>query len=526
MAVDVIGYAEEHYYADLVRESPDLELFTEFCNGLVTQQRDPLVLHDFQRLALCDYFLGATVTVVIQPKKQGKTTLIAALCIFHVLTTADANVVIVAVSKDQARRLYEHVCKFISKNPELQKVLDIKQGTNEIRSKLDRGIIKVLSADEETLEGIEPTLAVVDEFGQFKTAEAWGPLNEGLDTRNGRIVVISNAGSDETGPLGTLRASIQKHGIERRGSYRQSRSPEGKEVLHEWALDPGQDVENLAVVKGASPAPWTTLDTLARRRATTLILARWQRMTCGLWVKGGEHVIQPWEWDELAGVEIPAGVSVFVGVDFAFKRDCTALVPHYWNEMGQRVFGTPIILSPPEGEGRLDNRAVTTALEVMAGFIRFDRASFIADLSRDNDREDVERWADAIGASDSYNVAALVYDPYGVEDTMQTFLRSHRALRAVEFSQKDTNLSRADGRFMEAIRSKLVRHNGHAEMREHVTNAVETPTFGGREFKFDHPKDRTKPMDALRAASMAHDAAVAEGGTGPAKKPRRVMVVI
>jgi len=105
---------------------------------------------------------------------------------------------------------------------------------------------------------------------------------------------------------------------------------------------------------------------------------------------------------------------------------------------------------------------------------------------------------------------------------MQTFLRTHRQLRAVSFQQKDTNTSRADGRFMEALRQKQIRHNGHVELREHVLNAVETPTFGGREFKFDHPKDRSKPMDALRAASMAHDAAVAEGGTGPKTKPRRV----
>lgn len=513
-------------YEDLVVESADLALFREFVSSLTTQQRKKMVLEPFQEVFLSDFFCGCTITVVIQPKKLGKSTIVAAVAMFHALTVDDADCVIVANSKDQAKIIYRHICKFIAKQPELQSLFDVKTGFNEIRVVGGMGKIRVLASDDQTLEGIEPTLAIIDEYGQFRRSDVWGPLNDGLDTRGGQLIVISNAGSDEDGPLGTLRARLYEYGEQRRGFYRCARAEDGSEVLHEWCLDTPEQCEDLFLVKEANPASWMTLETLARRRKTAETLSRWQRMGCGLWVKGGDAVIQPWEWDALLCDErIAPGSNVFTGVDFALKHDCTAIVSIQFTEDGRRLLGTPIILTPPSDEKSLDTRAIRMALEVNAGFIKFDRAKFVDELLRDNDREDIDSWADAIEAADSYNVCAHIYDPYNVEDLMQTFMRTHRTARWVEFPQKDANTSRADGRFMEAIRTKVIGHNGHHELRAHALNAIEVSTFGGREFKFDHEPSRKKPMDALRAASMAHDAAVAEGGTGPAKRVRRRGVI-
>jgi phage terminase large subunit-like protein len=516
-------------YEDLVTESEDLELFREFVGTLQSQQKAKLFLEPFQAASLSDYFCGCTITVIIQPKKNGKSTIVAAVSMYHALTVDDADVIIVANSKDQAKIVYRHIVKFIAKQPELQSVFDVKTGFNEIRVIGGTGRIRVLASDDQTLEGVEPTLVIIDEYGQFTSADAWGPLNDGLDTRKGQMIVISNAGTDEEGPLGTQRTRLYEYGVERHGlAYRVCRAPDGSEVLHEWALDSPEQCEDLSLVSEANPASWMTLAILARRKTTAETKSRWYRMGCGLWVRGGGSAIQPWEWDGmLSGDRIPSGANVFVGLDFGWKHDCTAVVPHHWTADGKRLFGTPIILEPPAAEGKdLDSRAVTAALEVIGGFTKFDRTKFVAELSQDNDREDIDRWADAIEAADSYSVSAFIYDPYGVEQMMQDFHRKHRGITIVPFSQKDTNTSRADGRFMEALRNKLLGHNGHTEFRAHALNAIEVPTFGGREFKFDHPKSHSKPMDALRAASMAHDAAVAQGGTGPAKRPRRVMRVV
>lgn len=512
-------------YEDLVEESEDLELFREFCGSLTTQQRQPMKIEPFQELSLSDHFKGAVVTVIIQPKKNGKSTIVAALCIYHALTVDDADVIIVANSKDQAKIVYRHIVKFIGKNPELQDQLDVKTGFNEVRVADGTGRIRVLASDDQTLEGVEPTLAIIDEYSQFDSDEVWGPLNDGLDTRKGRLVVITNAGSSEESPLGRLRARlVESYGVERVGvAYKRSRAPDGSEVLHEWGLDKPEQCEDLMLVKEANPASWMTMHALERRKRTSETRQRWLRMGCGLWVRGGETMIQPWEWDELPRMFIPRGSPCLVGVDIGRKIDPTAVVPLWWKSHSERVIGDPIILNPPGDDGRVDFRAIYVALAVMAGLIQFDRNLFLRTVGSANKYEAVEGWADAIEKGTVVNATGFVFDPNaGAEDMFERFQRKFPKVTPIEFVQMDSTLARADGRFMEALGNRWLAHSGHTELREHVLNAVERVTRNGS--IFDHPKRPRKPQDALRAASMAHDTAVAHSGTVIKPKGRGVMI--
>jgi phage terminase large subunit-like protein len=51
---------------------------------------------------LADYFAGSTETIILCPKKQGKSTIVGALALFHLVTTPDAECVVVAASREQA----------------------------------------------------------------------------------------------------------------------------------------------------------------------------------------------------------------------------------------------------------------------------------------------------------------------------------------------------------------------------------------------------------------------------------------
>ena len=57
----------------------ELEVFCRFCSALVLETGARLVIEDFQRVVLADHFGGATEMLVILPKKNGKTTTLAAL---------------------------------------------------------------------------------------------------------------------------------------------------------------------------------------------------------------------------------------------------------------------------------------------------------------------------------------------------------------------------------------------------------------------------------------------------------------
>lgn len=81
---------------------PSVDEFSAFCAELTLDNGRPMLLEDFQREILADYFAGARETLILLPKKNGKTALLAALALYHLLTVDDAECVVGAASKDQA----------------------------------------------------------------------------------------------------------------------------------------------------------------------------------------------------------------------------------------------------------------------------------------------------------------------------------------------------------------------------------------------------------------------------------------
>jgi Phage Terminase len=112
----------------------------------------------------------------------------------------------------------------------------------------------VLASDEDTADGVIPTLAIVDELHRHKSSALYGVFRDGLG-RKGRMITISTAGDDEESPLGLMREKAYQLEVKRDGAYRFARSPDGGYVMHEWALEPGQDLRDLELVKTGQPRP-------------------------------------------------------------------------------------------------------------------------------------------------------------------------------------------------------------------------------------------------------------------------------
>ncbi len=72
-----------------------------------------MVLEPFQREILAEYFAGALETLILMPKKAGKSSLLAALALFHLIATRDAECVVGAASRDQATILYDQAAGFV-----------------------------------------------------------------------------------------------------------------------------------------------------------------------------------------------------------------------------------------------------------------------------------------------------------------------------------------------------------------------------------------------------------------------------
>jgi hypothetical protein len=309
------------------------DVFREWCSSLTLEDGSPFALESFQDTMLEDYFDGVRESLILISKKNGKSSLIAVLSIFHVCTTPDAECVIAAASRDQAGIMLRQAQGFIRRDEGLSRRLLVKQ--REIVHRKLGGRIRILASDVDTADGVIPTLALVDELHRHKSADLYGIFRDGLGPRQGQMITISTAGDDEDSPLGQLRAKAHAiPGQSREGAYRHVRAPGF--ALHEWALEADQlpqewppPKEHLPVAKQANPASWQTLEELGSR-ANSPSMTRWQwaRFACGVWGLGTERAFDRDRWDSLAvpGQEIPEGAPVTLGFDGSRFHDDTGLV--------------------------------------------------------------------------------------------------------------------------------------------------------------------------------------------------------
>lgn len=293
-------------------------------------------LENFQKTMVRPFFQGTRETLILIPKKNGKSSLLAALALYHLTHTLDANIAVVAASRDQAMILFEQAMGFVNRTPSLHRQVKVLHGIREIRRrdpddpddpKRFRGKIKVYPAEAATVDGWLGDLALVDELHRHRSLDLYGVLRDGLGPRGGRMVTISTAGDSHDSPLGLLRARAYEHDIKYRGAHRWVRT-EGF-AMHEWALDPGDDRADLRIVKRANPASWQTITALRERRdSPSMTPGQWARFCCGIWGLGIEPAFERELWDSLAEpeLEIEPGRRVTLGFDGARRRDSTVLV--------------------------------------------------------------------------------------------------------------------------------------------------------------------------------------------------------
>ncbi len=362
----------------------ELDPFCAFCaRVLISEQGGPLIIEDWQRRVLTSYFAGRRETALIVPKKNGKSSLLASIALYHLLVTPFADVIAVASSRDQAGLILNAIDGFIQRSPALRARL--KRTRREIRDPKTSGRIRILSSDSDTCDGERPTLALVDELHRHRDEELYSILRDGLGPRHGQLITISTAEERETSPLGRLRRAVYElPGMEIDGPYRHVDT--GTFAWHEWRLEDGADPDDLEAVLRANPASWVDRAELEARRTASMRPWQWRRFTCNL--PGGppeNSAISELEWRACAqpGVEIPAGAAgVIIGVDLAWVHDHTAIVPIWRSAPGAPiVVNAPVVLEPPADGTSLSVEHVFGEVSRMA--VRWPKPRIVLDPRAD-----------------------------------------------------------------------------------------------------------------------------------------------
>ena len=434
---------------------------------------------DWQLEIAEDIFAGYREVWQITPEGNGKTTFIAQLALYGADFSPSPWIPIGASSAKQARIMFDQAEGFVNRTPGLQERFKCFGGYKLIRSLANGGIgIEVFAHDPKTGDGVIPyPYAIIDELHRHDDLRLYSLWKGKLRKRNAQILTISTAGEPET-PFENTREAIRQKASERKRNGSHLRASAANLVYHEWMVPSDAQCSDMKAVKDANPLSTISEESLAEDFASaTLDLGEWKRLKCNRPTRSVDTAITDKEWDEAETEErIPDGASVLLGMDVAFKWDCTAIVP-LWEGPGYKLLGDATILTPPRDNSSMHPDTIKDALLELQAQFRID--TIVMDM---HNAEDIAAW---------------------IEDFM--------GIEVIDHAHGKTSTHVNDhNAFMESLRNSTLKHTGDKGLRAHVLNAIARRLPGG-DYRFDRPspvrgnaraQDR-RVIDALSAAAMA-----------------------
>jgi phage terminase large subunit-like protein len=412
----------------------------------------------------------------IVPEGNGKTTFTGLLALYGADYTSEPWIPIGASSAKQAKIMYQQAAGFVRRTPGMADRFECLDGIKLIRSLRNPGPgIEIYAHDPKTGDGVIPApYALVDELHRHPDMRLWRLWGGKLRKRRAQIIGISTGGEPET-EFENMRDSVRRRAREKQYEGAYLRAEGNGEVLHEWMVLKDEDCSDMEQVKDANPLSTITVATLTEDFELVEDLGEWKRLKCNRPTRSTESAITDKEWDDAqTDEEIPAGASIDVGLDIAFKWDTTAAVP-LWKGPKFRLLGEAKILKPPRDGSSMHPDVIKDAMLSLADDFRVDTVVM-----------DMERAAD---------IAHWIEDELGV---------------TVIDRQQGNKFACADYEaFMDGLRNGTVKHTGDPGLRSHVLHAIARRLPGG-DRRFDRPaqsrravgeQDR-RVIDALTAAAM------------------------
>ncbi|AXN45601.1 Phage Terminase [Mycobacterium marinum] len=392
------------------------------------------------------------------PRGNGKSSLLAALAIWELFCGGDsARVVIVAFSKDQAHHIFDTARRMVQLSPELLSRCQV--GKDRLFIPARDATLETLPAEPAALEGLDYTLALLDEAGRV-ARETY----EVLTLAQGKRPVSSliAIGTPPPDPTDSVLTDLRDMHAELGDEY---------VVWREFSANAFQDhpPDCEHCIRLANPALGDFLAEDSVRFVKTARENTFRRARlCQLVNDTTGEFLPDGVWaSRSTGKKIPAGSRVCIALDGSHSDDSTALVigtvaeePHFdVLEMWEKPTGDETFKVP------------------------------IADV------EECIRQA-----RNSFRVVELVADPWGYSRTLQ--LLESEGLTVAEFPWSPTRLVAATTDLYNAAVNGNVTHSGDPRLAAHVGNAVAVRDSRG--CRISKASRRGRKVDAAAALVMCH----------------------
>lgn len=269
------------------------------------------------------------------PRKNGKTALAASICLLGLIgeTREDAQIYTCATTRDQASICYK-AAKQMAKKSWLQEenVIKIKQyECYNYSNGYESGMMKALSSDSVTLDGLKPYIAVIDEYHAHKTDEVYNVVKSGMGaTVDPLLFTITTAGFNKNLPC----FSERKYCID----VLTKKLVDDALFSMIFTIDEGDDWQDVKAWKKANPNLGVSVDVDFLKSELTAALndgskeINFKTKYLNIWTDTATTWIPDAKWCESGSpfdVSELEGRECFGGMDLSKSQDFSSLVLNF-----------------------------------------------------------------------------------------------------------------------------------------------------------------------------------------------------
>ena len=425
------------------------------------------------------------------PRKQGKSTLSSPVGLYMLTEDAEegAEVYSAATTRDQARIVFGDAQAMARRTPEFRDYYGVQVGAHNINVLRTASKFEALSAEGDTLDGLNIHCAIVDELHAHKTRDVWDVLETATGSREQSLIwAITTAGSNKTGICYEQRDYVTKI-LERtivdetyfgiiytidegdewnsEAAWRKANPNYGVSVLAE-------DIARLAHKASQTPA---AVNNFLTKRLNVWVNADAGLFDMAAWQKCGDLALKPEDF---------AGCPCYIGVDLGFVDDIAAVVKVFMRDGIPHVFGRYYLPEETIAESRNSQ---------YSGWHRMNKI-----VGTDGNVTDEERIIDDL-ADDltKYDVKEFAFDPYNaLKITNPLLKRGVSESRLLGFPQTVAMMSPATEGLMKRVRAGDIRHDGCPVLTWAMSNVVGHYDSKDNVYpKKERPENKIDPAIAL-----------------------------
>lgn len=401
------------YVYDLERASKICR-FIERLPHVKGKWKSPMIrLEPWQIFILCVVFGWVSTTGARRfrtsyteiPRKNAKSTLSSGVATYLVSADGEkgAEVYSLATTRDQARIVFDDARAMVRATPALQSALGLQVLAHAIAIPASNSTFRALSADANTLDGLNIHGAIVDEFHAHSTRAVWDVVNTATGARQQALKwIITTAGFNRNGVCYEQRDYVTKileGSIEDDNYFGIIFTIDDSD---DWTSEEAHRKANPNYGVSVLPEDIATLCHQAQLSAQSQNNFLAKRLN--VWVSADAAYFNMQSWDKCRRdikLEDFEGMPCWMGLDLAAKHDLAAKMLLFERDGDLYLFGR-YYLPEDEIEQGINTNSAHYAGWARAGKLVLTPGNII-------DYEFIER--DVLSDVERFNVRAIVFDP-------------------------------------------------------------------------------------------------------------------